>query len=196
MEYGFGKKERIDMANQVNGILSPFLRKKRFQAIFPFIKGNVLDFGCGIGRLTKYIKKDNYLGVDIDEISINIAKKNHSNYKFLLLNSVEEIPGNFDVIVLLALIEHVKNPEILLSELKNKLNKNGCIVLTTPHPMFEWIHDIGSKIGLFSSEASEEHETLIDFKQMQKLANLAGLKVDESQRFLCFANQMFVLSVK
>jgi hypothetical protein len=62
--------------------------------------------------------------------------------------------------------------------------------------MFEWIHDIGSKIGLFSSEASEEHETLINFKTMQKIAELADLKVIKYKRFLFFANQMFVLSAK
>jgi len=39
------------MADQADGFLSPFLRKKRIEMALPFIKGRVIDIGCGVGKL-------------------------------------------------------------------------------------------------------------------------------------------------
>ncbi len=43
---------------------------------------NVIDFGCGDGRLCKTFSKEGYLGVDIDEKIINAAKSRFSDYVF------------------------------------------------------------------------------------------------------------------
>ena len=34
------------------GLLSPMLRNRRIQAVKPFLRGRVLDVGCGNGALT------------------------------------------------------------------------------------------------------------------------------------------------
>jgi len=73
------------------------------------------------------------------------------------------------------------------------LRPEGRIVLTTPSPFFEWIHTIGSKIGLFSMEASKDHEQLINYRIMQEAVCQAGLVIDRYERFLFGANQIFVM---
>jgi 2-polyprenyl-3-methyl-5-hydroxy-6-metoxy-1,4-benzoquinol methylase len=183
------------MANQVNGLLSPYLRDKRIKSALPYLKGKVLDFGCGIGKLSEYIEDENYIGIDIDEESIKIAKKFYPNKQFYLDNEFEEIKDalRFDSIVSLAVIEHVKNPHDFLLELKSLLNQKGSIVLTTPHPYSDWIHDIGSSIGFFSKHANEEHEELIDKNKMAKLSKESGMDLKVFKRFLFGVNQLFVL---
>lgn len=42
----------------------------------------------------------------------------------------------FDVVVLGETIEHVVNPGALLANMRRHLNKDGRLVLTTPHPFF------------------------------------------------------------
>jgi len=54
------------MADQTDGFLSPFLRKKRIEMALPFIKGRVIDIGCGVGKLAKYVEAENYVGIDKD----------------------------------------------------------------------------------------------------------------------------------
>lgn len=183
------------MANQVNGLLSPYLRKKRIDAVKEHLKGKVLDYGCGTGKLTELIETDNYTGVDIDKESINEAKKNHPNYSFFELNEFTGLKGNlkFDTIVSMAVIEHVKNPEEFLKNLSKYLKEGGCIVLTTPHPKADWIHDIGSKIGLFSSHANEEHEELIDEDKIIEIAKNINMKVLRYERFLFGVNQLIIV---
>ena len=179
------------MADQVQGgLLSPFLRRQRLQAARPYLQGAVLDFGCGTGALAPWCDQASYVGVDRDADSIRLAKAAQPNHRFL-----QELPeqGAFNTIVALAVIEHIKQPEALLAALKARLATNGQIVLTTPHPAFEWAHELGAKLGFFSGDAAEEHETLIDKAAMAKLAEAAGLRLLAARRFLFGVNQLFVL---
>ncbi len=182
------------MANQVTGVFSCYLRRKRIDAVLPFIRGKALDYGCGTGHMTAYFDPDNYLGADIDNESIKIASSDKSNYRFVSLGDLEQNTEKFDVVILLAVIEHVENHLKLLDLLKNKLHKGGKIIITTPHPAFDFIHTIGAKFGLFSADASDEHEELIDLKKMNEFAAASGLKVENYKRFLFGANQLFVLA--
>ncbi len=59
------------MADQTDGFLSPFLRKKRIEMALPFIKGRVIDIGCGVGKLAKYVEAENYVGIDLVLIRIS-----------------------------------------------------------------------------------------------------------------------------
>lgn len=183
------------MSDQGNeGILSPFLKNARFKAIKKFIssKDKILDIGCGSGDLSQLVNSDNYFGYDIDSFSLSLAKKKYPNHSF-----GKKLPkSKFDMIISLAVIEHVKDPIYFLHALKKNLNPKGTIILTTPHPAFEWIHDLGAKFGLFSSHASEEHETLINLKSMKEIASQAGYEIMNYSRFLMFANQLIILKLK
>lgn len=182
------------MSDQANGLLSPFLRATRIKATLPYIQGNLLDIGCGVGVLSE--SYSNYTGVDTDIDSINIAKKNYPFSRFLTFEEFNNTNEKYDTISALAVIEHVKNPIAFLLNLKKHLSKNGIIILTTPQPFTDIIHLIGSKIKLFSAEANEEHEELYNYKKMKKIASSAGFMIHKYKKFLFFANQLFVLKAK
>lgn len=96
------------------------------------------------------------------------ARKKIMTISFFELQSFEEERKNmkFDTIVSMAVIEHVKNPKDFLINLGKYLKDDGKIILTTPHPKADWIYDLGSKIGLFSSHTNEEHEELVNEKDI------------------------------
>ncbi len=184
------------MPNQASGILSPVLRGCRLRAVRPFIDGGrVLDMGCGTGSLAGVVAPQRYLGVDIDAESVRLARRRHPEHTFLTLDEFHDgrtLPG-FDLIVALAVIEHVPEPGPWLARLAAHLNPGGRIVLTTPHPAWRRVHDLGAAAGLFSREAAEEHQTLLDQPTVGGLAVRAGLEMVHSRRFLLGANQLFVL---
>lgn len=181
------------MANQINGLLSPFLRKQRIQTAVPYIKGDVLDFGCGTGQLSEFCNKGRYFGIDIDVESILIAKEKYPAKVFMHTNEISQIKIKFHSIAALAVIEHMENPANFLIDLKQLLTENGRIIITTPHPGIRTIHEIGGKIGLFSREGSKEHKDLLDYHKMELLAQSAFLKIEFFKRFLFGANQLFIL---
>jgi 2-polyprenyl-3-methyl-5-hydroxy-6-metoxy-1,4-benzoquinol methylase len=172
------------------GGLSPWLSRRRLEVARPFLSGRVLDFGCNNGPLADYCQKDAYLGVDINEASLDLAREEHPGFQFA--HEVDD-GEKFDTVAALAFIEHVPDPGAFLVTFAGLLNPGGRIVLTTPHPRMEWIHTAGAKVGAFSAHAHGEHEELIDRRRMQQLARPAGLAIEVYKRFLFGANQLFVL---
>ncbi|MGE4296690.1 MAG: class I SAM-dependent methyltransferase [Desulfovibrionaceae bacterium] len=178
------------MGIQTGGTLSPWLRARRINAVRPHLRGRVLDVGCGTGLLSECAPREGYLGVDHDAASLAAARREHPHAAF-----APGLPenGSFDTIALLAVIEHIPDPAAFLRRLTGLLAPGGRMVLTTPHPAFEIIHTIGGRLGLFSREAGEDHETLINATAMAALARDAGLTLATARRFLFGVNQLFVL---
>lgn len=184
------------MADQLTGLLSPFLRSQRIRTVRPFLaKGNLLDVGCGTGELACYVDASRYVGVDRDEESIASARKKFPANRFLTLAEFSASPrdSQFAQIIGLAVIEHVDDPQQWLSWLRTLLKPGGRIILTTPHPSVRWLHELGATIGLFSREGAKEHRELIDRNRMTELAAASGFRIRHSQRFLFGCNQLFVL---
>ena len=172
------------------GLLSPLLRKGRIRATLPYLHGRVLDVGCGSGALANHVAPGNYTGVEIDEESLAICRHTHPEHSFLI-----ELPPpteRFDTIISLAVIEHVKAPDIFLQELAVRLEDSpeSGILISTPHPAMDWVHTLGSSVGLFSQHASDEHEELLDKSALRSLADAAGLALVDYRRFMLGANQL------
>jgi 2-polyprenyl-3-methyl-5-hydroxy-6-metoxy-1,4-benzoquinol methylase len=169
---------------------APFLRARRLRMARPYLRGRVLDYGCSIGALADLCRPDAYLGVDTSEEALEVARARHPQYEFA--NKVSE-HERFDVIVGLAVLEHVDDPQDLLTRWCGMLNPGGRLILTTPHPSYEWILTVGAKVGLFDRHSLDEHEDLFDHARIRQLAGAAGLEVERYRRFLFGANQLFVL---
>jgi 2-polyprenyl-3-methyl-5-hydroxy-6-metoxy-1,4-benzoquinol methylase len=184
------------MANQGReGILSSFLVNKRINAAKFFLRGKILDFGCGSGSLTKFVSYKDYFGYDIDEESIVFARMQYPKFHF---QTSPNIPiSTFDTVVCLAVIEHLASPKELLITLASYLKPSfeSRIIITTPNPSFEIIHHIGAKFGIFSRQADEEHQSFLDKKRIFALANETNLDIVKYKKFLYGANQLVVLRV-
>lgn len=181
------------MADQVaEGLLSPFLRARRLAAVRPFLRGRVLDFGCGTGALAAQVAGARYLGVDRDEASLAVARTAWPRHRFQ--TTLPPVGSAFDTVVALAVIEHLADPQALLSTLAHRLAvaETSRLVVTTPHPSVDWLHHAGAAIGLFSRHASEEHETLLDRRALMEIGAGASLRLDLYRRFLLGANQLAV----
>ena len=175
------------------GVLSVWIQRRRIDIGTPYLKGRVLDFGSHEGVLTQYCKPDSYLGVEHDPQFIENARKAHPQFTF-----VTEVPEGekFDTVAAFAVIEHIPDPGAMLAMWAGVLEPGGRIVMTTPHPKFEWIHTVGAKFGLFSGHAHDDHEDLIDRKLMAELAAPSGMVIEHYKRFLFGANQLFVLRAR
>ena len=181
------------VAQSEEGILSPFLAKKRMSKVLPFLNGSVLDYGCGVGNLAEVVDKD-YVGFDIDNASLTIARKRYPNKKFISELHSEQ---KYDTIIMLAVIEHLDNPlDELKILIKNHTNRDFRIVITTPNKYFDKIHHFGARLKLFSSHASDEHNIMFAKNDLFQLAKDLELKILHYEKFLFFANQILVIKNK
>jgi ubiquinone/menaquinone biosynthesis C-methylase UbiE len=102
-----------------------------------------LDFGCGVGRLTRALSKkfEESIGVDISKKMLSLARdmnKEFTNCKFELNEESNlKIFDNdyFDLIYSVIVLQHISNPEITksyISEFVRVLSKGGLLVFQVP----------------------------------------------------------------
>ena len=97
---------------------------------------NVLDLGCGNGRLLDFLKKvgfEYYLGVDQSEKLLKIARSKYPRYTFLEQEfSNLNLDNRFDSVFIIASLHHLPPDEQLhaLKGLKKYLNQGAYLFIT------------------------------------------------------------------
>jgi 2-polyprenyl-3-methyl-5-hydroxy-6-metoxy-1,4-benzoquinol methylase len=102
----------------------------------------ILDFGCGSGLYTEYIKKWypelTVSGVDISEVFIDMARKKSTSCFYSVVKSPEELHkiGNFDCIFINCVLHHIPHTEheLWLRGLSNILNDGGKLIIMEMNP--------------------------------------------------------------
>jgi len=101
----------------------------------------ILDIGCGSGTLSLYLasKGNTVHGIDISKRAVYTSNKSAKelglkNVSFEVLDFPRDKlrPNNYDVILLLEVIEHIEEDARALQLLYSRLNTNGILILSTP----------------------------------------------------------------
>lgn len=144
-------------------ILEQLVRFLRYKNIYKHIPNNpnVLDLGCGynahlLKQLSNRIKK----GIGIDrEVTKNQIAPNITLIQTNVESKLEFNNNSFDLVTMLALIEHITNRNKLLSECYRVLKKGGLLLLTTPSLKARKLLEIlAYRFKLLSSEEIKDHK--------------------------------------
>jgi len=97
-----------------------------------------LDVGGGLGYYSEAAQYNNLTStlLDIDKQSIEFAKdknKIHNIYNINLDEFVNNIKLKFDIVFFRHVIEHVTDPDSIISNLEKCLNPNGLLIIETPN---------------------------------------------------------------
>ena len=121
--------ERFDDANFHISYCLYFIRK--------YLKGNILEVGAGCGSFTKHYLNKEINSITLTELdSTNISNlnskfKTHPNIK-IEKKKIDEINEQFDVIIYLHVLEHIKDDVNEIKEATKRLNKNGFLIFMVP----------------------------------------------------------------
>ena len=114
----------------------------RYRFACQFAKNKiVLDLGCGNGygsfELAKNGKAKRVIGVDKSMEAINYAQKHYQNenleFRIGDVSNLDFPAESADIIVAFEIIEHLKEPEKFLEEIKKVLKPDGLCLISTPN---------------------------------------------------------------
>lgn len=94
----------------------------------------VLDIGCRNGAITEFYKEGNtVVGFDIDPNALLEASKRGIEIHLVDLNGIWPDVGQFDVVVMTEVLEHLYFPEKVLEKVTSVLKPNGKFVGSVPN---------------------------------------------------------------
>ena len=106
-----------------------------------FLKGDILEVGCGIGNFTKTLLNFGKVwSIDIDDAYLKQAKNQIQNKAKVGFGDIEKgvyffDKEKFDSIVCLNVLEHIKEDNKSLNNIYNLLKPGGYLILLVPtHP--------------------------------------------------------------
>lgn len=186
---------------RLDGLLTRPLIEARLAAVRPFLAegARLLDVGCGLTGLPR--RAGPYLGCDRSREILDENRRRHPDARFALWDvESEEVPdtiraaGPFDVVLLLALLEHLAEPARAVARMAPLLSESGRLVVTTPSPLGRTPLEIGAAFGLLSRHAADEHEALLSWADLEAAGSAAGLRLVHHRRFLLGLNQVAVFA--
>ncbi len=145
------------------------LRKRRFSGLlyrkwwlYPrlasYLKGRVLDIGCGIGDFLQF--RPNTVGVDVNVNSILWCQSHNLDARIMEPDILPFDDSGFDAAILDNVLEHIIDPEPLMLEICRVLRTNATIIIGVP--------------GQCGFSAREEHITYYAEQDVVKLLSKAG----------------------
>ncbi len=111
---------------------------KAYYAAQPYVRGRLLEVGCGEGRGIELLSPLSEQYVAIDKITDVIERLSHSYKNVTFCQAIvppfEGIASDsFDVVVSFQVIEHIKEDANFLKEIHRVLKPGGKALITTPN---------------------------------------------------------------
>jgi ubiquinone/menaquinone biosynthesis C-methylase UbiE len=143
----------------------------------------VLDIGAADGTML-YILKQKFdlssaVGIEPNEGLISAKVSNDIE---LVHGCGENLPfkdSSFDIVIISATIEHVKDPQLVIKETYRVLSKNGLVIIITVVP---WLDKLAEKFHIFP-KSLHRHFHRFNLKQLRDLLNHNRFKILELNKF-------------
>ena len=158
--------------------LDRFIARQRFQAAYPHIRkgSRVCDLGCGLDAAFLDFAAERIAdGVGVDD---QVRDGAAGRWKRVRADIRQPLPlesGGFDNVVMLAVLEHLPEPEPVLREAHRILAPGGSLILTWPSGMVDPILKVLHGLRLVSDEMeSDEHQKRIPVGTLQQILHRIG----------------------
>jgi len=198
-----------------------------FKSFFEFIKKyrksflnkSILDYGCGHGRITRYITKilspEKLVAADVWESAVNFCAEQFNTTPFLISekNPISKLGLKYDIIIGYSVFSHLPPQSFVsnLTELKNSLNDNGILLFTTHGKYHSDLNKLSLKDGFHYGSlgknpnhtggrlSGDEYSFMCVTKEfVEKILDKIGLKLlDHVQDITKFSGQeLYVVELK
>lgn len=138
----------------------------------------VCDLGCGLEAAFLDFVSDRIVeGVGVDDQVENVSNGRCRRLRGDLGSPLPLSEGYFDHVVMLAVLEHLPEPEPVLREAHRVLAPAGTLILTWPSAMVDPILSVLHGLRFVSDEMeSDEHQKRIPVQALQEMLRRIGFQ--------------------
>jgi ubiquinone/menaquinone biosynthesis C-methylase UbiE len=176
--------------------IDDFIARMRFRAAYPHVRAGtrVCDLGCGLeAAFLDYAADKVASGVGVDD---QVESGVRGRWQRVHADITKALPlgsEQFDHVVMLAVLEHLVEPELVLREVYRILAPGGSLILTWPSSMVDPILNVLHGLRLVSDEMeSDEHQKRIPVDALQQMLRRIGFQKFLHKRFEFGLNNLLV----
>jgi SAM-dependent methyltransferase len=174
------------------------IARMRFRAAYPHVRqgSRVCDLGCGLeAAFLDYAGDRIEEGVGVDR---RVQSGSRGRWRLLHADLTEKLPledGAFDHVVMLAVLEHLLQPEPVMREIYRILAPGGSLILTWPSSAVDPILAVLRGLHVTSPEMeSDEHQKRIPVSVLQEMLRGIGFQKFTHGLFELGLNNLLVAS--
>jgi ubiquinone/menaquinone biosynthesis C-methylase UbiE len=165
-------------------ILGKQLVNWRVKTVLPYLKGDLLDIGCGTNELVK--RYGNGIGVDVYQWGkVNLVVKDTAKLPY------ED--ESFDTVTIIAALNHIPNRGEVLKEANRLLRKDGIILVTMIPPTISSVwHFLRKPWDADQNERGMAQGEVFGFRQeeVRGLLRNAGFEIVMEKPFMLYINKI------
>jgi SAM-dependent methyltransferase len=158
--------------------LDHFIARMRFRAAYPHIRkgARVCDLGCGLdAAFLDYASERIAYGVGVDDQVRDASEARWQRVRADIRVALPLESAQFDHVVMLAVLEHLPEPEPVLCEAYRILAPGGSLIMTWPSSAVDPILNVLHRLRLVSDEMeSDEHQKRIPVSTLQQMLHRIG----------------------
>jgi ubiquinone/menaquinone biosynthesis C-methylase UbiE len=158
--------------------LDQFIARQRFRAAYPHIRkgARVCDLGCGLdAAFLDFAAERIAHGVGVDGQVRDSAGGRWQRVRADIRQALPLESAQFDHVVMLAVLEHLADPELVLREAHRILAPGGSLILTWPSAKVDPILKVLHGLRLVSDEMeSDQHQKRIPIRMLQQMLHRIG----------------------
>lgn len=100
----------------------------------PLPRGKILDLGCGDGDYARGLKALGFSVIAGDIDAQRFKYKNEIEFKHCDITKEMPFPeDHFDYLLLMEVVEHLRNPYLVMPEINRIIKDKGALILSTPN---------------------------------------------------------------
>jgi ubiquinone/menaquinone biosynthesis C-methylase UbiE len=177
--------------------LEPILRRMRISKVLPILRKfpecKLLDVGCGWeAKFLKSVEPYISSGVGVDFKAQNLESAKLKTISTTLDNKLPFEDNSFDVVSLMAVLEHLEKPLDILQEIRRVLRDGGILIGTVPSkaakPVLEFL---SYKLGIVNEAEIRDHKQYFNKKDLLEIFAQAGFKKIEHKYFQFGLNNFY-----
>ena len=183
-------------------LLEPLLRRMRLRQVLPVIARYrdcvMLDIGCGWeAKLLRSVESSIARGEGIDQKAPELCTEKLTTRRLQSRESLPYRDESFDVVTMLAVLEHLPYPRAIVAEICRVLKPGGRLLLTVPSkaakPVLEFL---AYRVGLVSEAEIRDHKCYYTKRSLSELISPIGLEIEAHHYFQLGMNKLLICRKK